>query len=42
MEAIAKFDVDFARVVPVEAAEGKAIVILDAAIRNIQRGQGGG
>jgi hypothetical protein len=39
VEAIAKFDVEFARVVPVEAAEGEAIVILDAAIRNVQRGQ---
>ncbi len=42
MEAVADFYVDFARVVPVEAAEGEAIVVLDAAIGNIQRGEGSG
>jgi hypothetical protein len=32
VEAIAKLDVDFTRVVPVISAEGEAVVILDAAV----------
>src|ERR1700680_4664771 len=32
MEAVAELDVDFARIVPVEAAEGDAVVEFDATV----------
>ena len=39
MKAVAEFDVDFAGIVPVEAAEGLAVVEIDAAIGHVQRVQ---
>src|SRR5580704_2082646 len=42
VEAIAKFDVDFAWVVPVEAAEGDAVIEFHAAICDVYRVQGSG
>src|ERR1700683_1840286 len=42
VEAIAKFDVDFARVVPVISAEDEARVIFAAAVGDIQCGEGCG
>ena len=42
VEAIAEFDVDFARIVPVESAESEAVVVLDAAVGYVQRGERGG
>ena len=37
VEAVAQFDVDFARVVVVKAAEGDAVVDEQAAIGDVQR-----
>src|SRR5271166_6754336 len=41
-EPIAQFDKDFARVIPVEASEGGAVVEFDAAVGNVQCAQRGG
>jgi hypothetical protein len=35
MEAVAELDEEFARIVPVEAAEGDAVVELDTAVRYV-------
>ena len=37
VKTIAEFDIDFARIVPVEAAEGDAVVEFDAAAGNVDR-----
>jgi hypothetical protein len=37
VKAVAEFDVDFAGIVPVEAAEGLAVVEIDAAIGHVHR-----
>ena len=36
MKAVAEFDVDLSRIVPVEAAESQAIVELDAAVGHVK------
>ena len=36
-ETIAEFDIDFARIVPVEVAEGDAVVEFDASAGNVDR-----
>src|SRR5664279_145672 len=42
VEPIAKFDKNFARVIPVETSEGGAVVEFDAAVGDVQRVQRGG
>ena len=37
VKAVAEFDVDFAGIVPVEAAEGDAVVEFDAAVGDVYR-----
>ena len=39
VEAVAEFGVDLARFVPMESAEGEAVVELHAAVGEIDRGQ---
>src|SRR6202034_4914351 len=39
VKAIAQFDINFARVVPVISAEGEAVVVLGAAVGDIQRSE---
>jgi hypothetical protein len=40
MKAVAKFDIDFAPIIPVEATESDAVVKFDAAVRHVHRMQG--
>jgi hypothetical protein len=42
MEAVAELDVDFARIIPVEAAEGDAVVEFDAAVGYVHGVNGSG
>src|SRR4029077_9437497 len=42
METVAQFDIDFARVVPMETAEGLAVVEIHAAVGHVQGVQRGG
>src|ERR1041385_1321914 len=42
MKAVAEFEVDFAGVVPVEAAEGLAVVEIDAAVGYVHEVERGG
>ena len=39
VKAVAEFDVDFAGIVPMESAEGDAVVEFDAAVGDVQRVQ---
>ena len=42
VKAVAQFDEDLARIVPVEATEGDAVVEFDAAVGDVHSVDGGG